>query len=120
VVEGQRLMQPASDLFLGWVTGPENRHFYLRQLRDVKLSALVETYDAGMLTIYGKACGWVLARAHAKAGDPWSIGGYLGKGDDFDEAMGKFALAYAGQAEQDHAALKAAVRAGIIDVELEH
>jgi uncharacterized protein (DUF2252 family) len=120
VVEGQRLMQPASDLFLGWVTGPANRHFYLRQLRDVKLRALVETYDTEMLTIYGKACGWVLARAHAKAGDPWVISGYLGKGDDFDEAMGKFALAYADQAEQDHAALKAAVRAGIIDVELEH
>ena len=120
VVEGQRLMQPASDLFLGWVTGPENRHFYLRQLRDVKLRALVETYDAEMLTMYGGACGWVLARAHAKAGDPWVISGYLGKGDDFDEAMGKFALAYADQAEQDHAALKAAVRAGIIDVELEN
>ncbi|MFZ3325998.1 MAG: DUF2252 domain-containing protein [Methylocella sp.] len=119
VVEGQRLMQPASDLFLGWVTGPENRQFYVRQLRDVKLRVLVETYNAEMLTIYGKACGWVLARAHAKAGDPWVISGYLGKGDDFDEAMGKFALAYADQAEQDHAALKAAVREGIIDVELE-
>ena len=79
VVQGQRLMQPASDLFLGWVTGPEGRHFYLRQLRDVKLSPLVETYDAEMLSIYGKACGWVLARAHAKAGDPWTISGYLGK-----------------------------------------
>ena len=68
VVQGQRLMQPASDLFLGWATGPEGRHFYLRQLRDVKLSPLVETYDAEMLSIYAKACGWVLARAHAKAG----------------------------------------------------
>jgi hypothetical protein len=119
VVEGHRLMQPASDLFLGWATGPERRQFYVRQLRDVKLSALVETYDAEMLKIYGKACGWVLARAHAKAGDPWTISGYLGKGDDFDEAMGKFALAYADQAETDYAALKAAVGAGIIDVELE-
>ena len=116
---GQRLMQPASDLFLGWSTGPKGRHFYVRQLRDVKLSALVETYDAEMLSIYGHACGWALARAHAKAGDPWQIGGYLGKQDQFDEAMGKFALAYAEQAEQDHAALKAAVRAGIIDVQLE-
>jgi hypothetical protein len=120
VVQGQRLMQPASDLFLGWVTGPEGRHFYMRQLRDVKLSAPVETYDAQMLAIYGKACGWVLARAHAKGGDPWVISGYLGKQDEFDEAMGKWALAYADQAEQDHAALKAAVRAGLIDVELEH
>jgi uncharacterized protein (DUF2252 family) len=119
VVMGQRLMQPASDMFLGWVTGPRSRHFYIRQLRDVKLSPLIETYDAEMLTIYAKACGWVLARAHAKAGDPWTISGYLGNRDDFDEAMGKFASAYADQAERDHAALKNAVRAGRIDVELE-
>ena len=119
VVQGQRLMQPASDLFLGWATGPKGRHFYLRQLRDVKLSPLVETYDAEMLSIYAKACGWVLARAHAKAGDPWAISGYLGKQDEFDEAMGKFAFAYADQAERDHAALTAAVRAGSIEVDLE-
>jgi uncharacterized protein (DUF2252 family) len=120
VVEGQRLTQPASDLFLGWVIGPEGRHFYIRQLRDVKLSPLVETYDAEMLSIYAQACGWVLARAHAKAGDPWAISGYLGKNAQFEEAMGKFALAYADQAERDHAALKAAVRAGIVEVQLEH
>jgi len=119
VVMGQRLMQPASDMFLGWVTGPKGRHFYVRQLRDVKLSPVVETYDAEMLTIYARACGWVLARAHAKAGDPWMIGGYLGKNDDFDEAMGKFALAYADQAESDYAALSRAVRAGRIEVQLE-
>ena len=119
VVQGQRLMQPASDLFLGWATGPKGRHFYMRQLRDVKLSVLVETYDAEMLSIYAEACGWVLARAHAKAGDPWTISGYLGKQDDFDKAMGRFALAYADQAERDHAALSAAVRAGIIDVIVE-
>ena len=118
VVMGQRLMQPASDMFLGWITGPKGRHFYVRQLRDVKLSPLVETYDAEMLSIYAKACGWVLARAHAKAGDPWAITGYLGKRDDFDEAMGKFALAYADQAERDHAGLKAAVRTGIIEAQL--
>ena len=119
VVQGQRLMQPASDLFLGWGTGPKGRQFYLRQLRDVKLSPLVETYDAEMLSIYARACGWVLARAHAKAGDPWTISGYLGRQDEFDEAMGKFALAYADQAERDHAALAAAVRAGTIEVNLE-
>ena len=119
VVQGQRLMQPASDLFLGWGSGPKGRQFYLRQLRDVKLSPLVETYDAEMLSIYARACGWVLARAHAKAGDPWMISGYLGRQDEFDEAMGKFALAYADQAERDHAALAAAVRAGTIEVNLE-
>jgi len=116
VVMGQRLMQPASDLFLGWTTGPNNRHFYLRQLRDVKLKPLVETYDSEMLSIYGKICGWVLARAHAKGGDLWTIAGYLGKSDQFDEAMGKFATHYADQAERDHAALKAAVKAGTIEV----
>jgi uncharacterized protein (DUF2252 family) len=121
VVMGQRLMQPASDLFLGWVIGPEGRHFYIRQLRDVKLSPLVETYDAQMLSIYGELCGWALARAHAKAGDPWAISGYLGrKSDQFDQAMGKFALVYADQAERDHAALKSAVQAGIVEVQLEH
>jgi uncharacterized protein (DUF2252 family) len=120
VVRGQHLMQPASDLFLGWATGPKGRHFYLRQLRDVKLSPLVETYDAKLLSIYAEACGWVLARAHAKAGDPWVISGYLGSSDEFDAAMGKFALAYADQAERDHAALTRAVRAGIIDVRTEN
>ncbi len=119
VVMGQRLMQPASDMFLGWVTGPKGRQFYVRQLRDVKLSPLIETFDAEILAIFAKACGWVLARAHAKAGDPWAISGYLGKAEDFDEAMGKFALAYANQAELDHAALKTAVAAGTVKVQLE-
>jgi Uncharacterized protein conserved in bacteria (DUF2252) len=118
-IMGLRLMQPASDLFLGWVTGPEGRHLYVRQLRDAKLSPLVETYDAQMLSIYGQACGWVLARVRAKAGDPWAISGYLGKSPQFDEAMGKFALAYADQAEKDHAALRAAVRAGTVEGQLE-
>jgi Uncharacterized protein conserved in bacteria (DUF2252) len=81
-----------------------------------QLSLLVETYDAEMLSIYGKACGWALARAHAKAGDPWTISGYLGNGGQFDE----FALAYANQAERDHAALRTAVRAGIVEVQIEH
>lgn len=119
VVMGQRLMQPASDIFLGWVTGRHGRQFYLRQLRDVKLSPMVETFDAGLLETYGELCGWALARAHAKAGDPWSIGGYLGSSEKFDEAMGSFALAYADQAEHDHAVLKAAVRAGKVAVEME-
>jgi uncharacterized protein (DUF2252 family) len=119
VVNGQRLMQPASDMFLGWTTGANGQHFYVRQLRDVKLSALVETNDAEMLSTYGRACAWALARAHAKAGDPWRISGYLGKQDVFDDAMGRFALAYADQAERDHATMKAAVRAGIIEVQLE-
>ena len=119
VVMGLRLMQPASDIFLGWVKGPGGRHFYIRQLKDVKLSPMIETYDGPMLSIYAKLCGWVLARAHSKAGDPWGIAGYLGKTDDFDVAMGKFALAYADQAERDHATLKAAVRAGKVEAQFE-
>jgi len=119
VVMGQRLMQPATDVFLGWLTGKRGHHAYVRQLRDAKIKPLVETFDAETLTVYGQACGWALARSHAKAGDALTIGGYLGSKDVFDEAMGDFALAYADQAERDHAALKAAVRAGKIDVHLE-
>jgi uncharacterized protein DUF2252 len=116
VVIGQRMMQPASDVFLGWVTGPKGRHFYVRQLRDAKIKPLIETFDAEDLLIYGEACGWALARSHAKAGETWTISGYLGGTAKFDDAMGRFALAYADQAEADHAALKRAVRAGKVQV----
>ena len=116
VVMGQRLMQPASDIFLGWVTAPSGRQFYVRQLHDAKIKPLVETFNTQMLDAYAQACGWVLARAHAKASEISStISAYLGSSSDtFDTAMGKFALAYADQAERDHAALKAAVRKGEI------
>lgn len=116
VVMGQRLMQPSSDIFLGWLTGPTGRQFYVRQLRDAKIRPLVETFDEETLITYGKACGWVLARAHAKAGGAATIAGYLGSSAAFDDALADFAVAYADQAERDHAALKAAVRAGKIDV----
>jgi uncharacterized protein (DUF2252 family) len=116
VVVGQRLMQPASDIFLGWATAPNDRHFYVRQLHDAKIKPLVETFNAEMLDVYAQACGWVLARAHAKASEiSPTISGYLGSSNDaFDAAMGKFALAYADQAERDYAELKAAVRKGEI------
>ncbi len=119
VVMGQRLMQSSSDIFLGWITGLEGRHVYVRQLRDAKIKPLVETFDRGMLETYGKACGWALARAHGRASHPWLVTGYLGTSDAFDKAMGKFAVAYADQAERDHAALKAAVSAGTIKVHIE-
>lgn len=119
VVMGQRLMQSSSDIFLGWVTGLEGRHLYVRQLRDAKIKPLVETFDASMLAVYGGACGWALARAHGRASHPWLVSGYLGTSDTFDEAMGDFAIAYADQAESDHASLKAAVTAGTIKVQLE-
>jgi uncharacterized protein (DUF2252 family) len=116
VVMGQRLMQPASDIFLGWITALNGRQFYVRQLHDAKIKPLVETFDAETLDAYAQACGWVLARAHAKASEiSATISGYLGSANDtFDMAMGKFALAYADQTERDHAALKAAVRKGQI------
>lgn len=119
VVMGQRLSQPASDMFLGWFTGPEGNHFYVRQLRDAKIKVLLETFDAEALMSYAKNCGWVLARAHAKAGPSGEIAGYLGGGERFDDAMSEFATAYADQAERDHAALKAAVRKGEIAVFME-
>lgn len=118
VVAGQQLMQPASDIFLGWVTAPNGRQFYVRQLRDGKIKPLVETFDPVLLDAYAAACGWSLARAHAKASEiSATISGYLGASSDlFDEAMGDFALSYADQAERDHATFKAAVRRGDIAV----
>jgi len=113
VVMGQRLMQPASDIFLGWFEVKETgKQFYGRQLRDAKIKPLVETFDDELMSVYAKGCGWVLARAHAKAGDAATITGYLGNSDEFDEAIAAFAVSYADQAERDYAALKAAVRKG--------
>jgi uncharacterized protein (DUF2252 family) len=121
VVMGQRLMQPASDIFLGWATALNGRHFYVRQLHDAKIKPLIEMFDAEMLNCYAMACGWVLARAHSKASEMSAIiSGYLGSSsEEFDMAMGKFAVAYADQAERDHAALRAAVRKGKITVRRE-
>jgi len=114
VVTGQRLMQSASDIFLGWTHGREGRHFYVRQLRDMKLSAPIEGASALQHLLYAELCGRTLARAHAKSGDAALISGYLGKSEAFDQAIGEFALTYADQNEKDHAALVAAVKAGRI------
>jgi uncharacterized protein (DUF2252 family) len=117
VVVGQRLMQAASDMMLGWTIGKLNgRHFYVRQLRDMKLSAVIETMDANTLSIYAKLCGWTLARAHARSGDPAMISGYLGNSDVFDKAIVKFAGAYADQTEKDYKALRKAAQAGRLEV----
>jgi hypothetical protein len=114
VVMGQRLMQSSSDIFLGWVRGRRGYDFFLRQLRDMKMSVPIEGVRADGLRRYAEYCGWTLARAHAKSGDGATISGYLGKGEAFDEAMGEFAVAYADQTERDHAALVEAVRQGRI------
>ncbi|MDN0081150.1 DUF2252 domain-containing protein [Crenobacter sp. SG2305] len=118
VVFGQRMMQAASDLFLGWATGPADRHYYVRQLRDMKISAALETFDLATLTAYGEACAWTLARAHAKAGGRSALlAGYLGKGTKFASAIGRYALAYADQVEADYEAFRREVRAGKLPVE---
>jgi uncharacterized protein (DUF2252 family) len=110
VVAGQRLMQAASDIFLGWFRGTEGRDFYWRQLRDMKGSADVEGMTPYELVIYAGLCGWTLARAHARSGDRVQIAGYLGKSERFDRAIADFAKGYADQTERDHAALCAAVK----------
>jgi uncharacterized protein (DUF2252 family) len=112
VVAGQRLMQAASDIFLGWFRGTEGRDFYWRQLKDMKGSAKVESMSADELALYGGLCGWALARAHARSGDRVQIAAYLGKSERFDVAIADFAEAYADQTERDHAALCAAVESG--------
>jgi uncharacterized protein (DUF2252 family) len=114
VVTGQRLMQAASDMFLGW-TEEKGRHFYVRQLRDIKIEPLVEIFDSRALADYGEWCGWALARAHAKSGDAAMISGYLGNTNRFDDAVSNFAMAYADQNEQDYQALLEAIRAGKIE-----
>jgi uncharacterized protein (DUF2252 family) len=119
VVMGQRLIQSSSDIFLGWVRGRRGYDFFVRQLRDMKLSLPVEGLSAVQLSRYAAYCGWTLARAHARSGDAATISGYLGKGEAFDEAMGDFAVAYADQTERDHAALVEAVNQGRIDALVE-
>lgn len=112
VVAGQRLMQSASDLFLGWTHGSDGRDRYVRQLRDVKISALVEAFDVDDLRDHGRMCGWALARAHARSGDAAMIAGYMGSSEAFDDAICEFAVEYADQNRLDHRALARAVRDG--------
>ena len=113
VVYGQRLMQAASDIFLGWARGAEdNRYFYWRQLRDMKGSVEVESMAPLGLSLYAGLCGWSLARAHARSGDPVAIAAYLGKGDQFDRSIADFAKRYADQNERDYQAFAEAIRSG--------
>jgi uncharacterized protein (DUF2252 family) len=119
VVNGCRLMQSASDLFLGWTESQLGRQFYVRQLKDMKIKMLVEVYTPSVMRQYAEACAWTLARAHARSGDPAKISGYLGKSDAFDRAVADFSIAYADQSERDHATLLKAVRAGKLEVFIE-
>lgn len=114
VVTGQRLMQSSSDIFLGWTRSQNGRCFFVRQLRDMKMSAPIEGISAARMKMYAQWCGLTLARAHAKSGDAALISGYLGKTDSFDQAIGKFAIAYADQNAADHGTLLAAEKSGRI------
>jgi uncharacterized protein (DUF2252 family) len=121
VVEGQRLMQAASDIFLGWCRSPglaeRPRDFYVRQLWDWKRSVDVERLSPHALELYARICGWTLARAHARSGDRGAIAAYLGASDSFDRAIAAFSESYADQAERDHEALLAAIDSGRIEAE---
>jgi Uncharacterized protein conserved in bacteria (DUF2252) len=121
VVEGQRLMQAASDILLGWIRATDidgiTRDFYVRQLWDQKGSALVEAMKPKAMQLYAELCGRTLAKAHARSGDAIAIASYLGAGDQFDRALASFAESYADQNERDYHALKDAVASGRIAVE---
>ena len=122
VVEGQRLMQAAGDIMLGWIrttewVDGEDRDFYVRRLWDGKGSVPVDVLDRVSLRSYGELCGWALARAHARGGDAIAIAGYLGSGNAFDRAMASFAVRYADQNERDYQALLSAVEAGRVEAQ---
>ncbi|MEU6353359.1 DUF2252 domain-containing protein [Streptomyces sp. NPDC047072] len=114
VVVGQRLLQATSDIFLGWMSGPQGRAYYWRRLRDMKGSADVAAMTPSALAAYARLCGTTLARAHARSGDRTAIATYLGTATTFDHAIADFALVYAHQTVTDHATLSAAVAAGVI------
>jgi uncharacterized protein (DUF2252 family) len=118
VVEGQRLMQASSDIFLGWTTDVNASHeYYLRQFHDMKGSADVAAMSNRQLNGYAGLCGWTLAHAHARSGDPIAIAGYLGSGDVFDQAVGDFAFSYADQNDRDYQAFQNAIDSGRIEAE---
>jgi uncharacterized protein (DUF2252 family) len=114
VVTGQRMLQAASDIFLGWTRDDQGHDYYFRQLRDMKMTINVEDMPKEDWIEYLKLCGWTLARAHARTGDAAQIAGYLGNSDHFDKAMVKFAFAYADQTQRDHEMFVKAIRSGRI------
>lgn len=118
VVIGQRLMQAASDIFLGWTRGPRRRDYYIRQLRDMKIAPDVESQTPQVMRTYATLCGSVLARPHDKAGDAAMIAGYLGSIDHFDESIGDYAVGYADQVERDYETFVKAVRSGCLKTDL--
>ncbi len=116
IVRGQKLMQSASDMFLGWTNDSEDKFFYIRQLRDAKVKPVLEIMKPKNLAAYAKACGWALARSHARTGDPSILSGYLGKGNEFANAIAKFAMLYADQNESDYTKMLEAVKEGRLPI----
>jgi len=120
IVNGYRLMQPYGDIFLGWTVGElEGRHYFVRQLRDMKISPRVNTFNVDSMTIFANWCGWALALSHARSGDPVVINGYMGSGDILDKAIGNFAVSYADQNEKDYTVFRNAIRAGKLSAEMD-
>jgi Uncharacterized protein conserved in bacteria (DUF2252) len=121
IVVGQRMMQAAADIMLGWecieAIDGETKDFYIRQLWDAKGSAEIELMNPAALSAYGAICGWTLARAHARSGDAVAISAYLGRGDPFDRAMASFSETYADQNERDYQALEQAAKTGRVTVQ---
>jgi uncharacterized protein (DUF2252 family) len=115
VVKGHRLMQAASDIFLGWTQDHNGRHYYVRQLRDMKLKFRVEEFKPAKMVLFAEWCGGTLARAHARSGEPGVISSYLGQSDRFDRALAAFAAAYADQVERDYERFASAVQQGKLE-----
>jgi len=119
IVMGQKLMQSASDMFLGWTHDDQNKFFYIRQLRDAKVKPVLEIMKARNMADYAKACGWALARAHARSGDPSLLSGYLGNSDEFADAISKFSILYADQNEIDYNKMLEAIKEGRLPISTE-
>jgi uncharacterized protein (DUF2252 family) len=119
IVNGYRLMQPFSDPFLGWTIGKEGRHYFLRQLRDIKISLKVETFGKSEMLSYADWCGQALALSHARSGDAAMLSGYMGNSDTFDQAIAKYSFTYADLNEKDHASFMKAIKSGKIEAEFE-
>ncbi len=112
-------MQSSSDIFLGWTQGRFGRHHYVRQLRDAKIKWAIETFGSAEMMLFAEFCGWTLARAHARSGEPAIIACYLGDSGTFDKAIADFSIAYADQSERDHEAVTKAARDGRLEVVIE-
>jgi uncharacterized protein (DUF2252 family) len=119
IVMGQKMMQSASDMFLGWTNDDHDKFFYIRQLRDAKVKPVLEIMKPKNLADYAKACGWALARAHARTGDPSVLSGYMGKSDEFANAISKFSIAYAYQNDSDYTKMLEAIKAGRLPISAE-